>query len=375
MTFTNIRLKTLLLGSALALGACGGGSGDDDGSASSSVTVTPSLGKVENATVTLYAENGTTVLGTAELGSEGSVTFEVDHDAAAVVEVSGDEDAMYYDEASQTMVSFNSEQSIRAIIPDVEGSVAVTALTEVAYQQAQTQESFPLTASTVNSINASVQAALAPQLNSILSVPTEFNSSTTTESLADTEAGRYALYLAALAELGSGDDSGQPALAVSVALAADLEDGELDGQSASGSISTPWADFIAELNAAIETYAEAYASVELKANATDLVPTTIEIDFGGDGEWSLDVTGTVTVAGSETEYQGVTAQNTTPPDTSVAAEVEEAVTSELASIPSVTNFSYNVTTNTSTEVVVVSTFDVVVGEQTTSYELTYTWTR
>jgi len=56
-------------------------------------------------------------------------------------------------------------------------------------------------------LNERVRQALASDLSSILTTPAAFNSSTTTGSLGETEADKYALRLAALAQPGSGNAS------------------------------------------------------------------------------------------------------------------------------------------------------------------------
>ena len=258
----------------------------DSTPSSTATTVTPSLGLVRNATVNLYAQDGATLLGSSETGADGRVDVSVSgYNGPIVVEVLGDDvDAVYYDEASMTLLSFPAGQRMRALVPGPGGNVGVTPLTEVAYQTALLEDAFPLTTNDVNTINEAVRAALAPGLVSILSVPTLVDASTPANTLADTEAGRYALILAALAELGSGQAA--PALAVLEALAADAADGAIDGQNADGSVGAPYADFINDMSGALNTAASSYADTDLQASASAQAPQSTTVSSGqggGDG--------------------------------------------------------------------------------------------
>ena len=270
----------------------------DTNPASSTTAVTPSLGLVQNATVNFYAANGTTLLGMGETGADGRVNVTVsNHTGPIVVEVLGDDvDARYYDEAAGTLLAFPAGQRMRALVAGPGGAVGVTPLTEVAYQAALLEGAFPLTVAAVNAINEQVRAALAPGLVSILSVPTLVDGATAANSLQDNEAGRYALVLAALAELANGQAA--PALAVLQALAADASDGVIDGQNGAGSVNAPYGNFITDMSAALNTAAGTYANASLQANAPAQAPqsTTVGDDDGGNGGGNDGPNGTTQAA-------------------------------------------------------------------------------
>ena len=259
----SVRLAPLPLAVLLALGVsgCSDDDGDNDGgdqAAASSVTVTPALGLVRNAPVRIFQADGSTELASGETDASGVVTLAITgYSGPVVVQVSGDDDAQYYDEAAGTLVPFPADASLRALSPEASGSVAVTPVTEIAYQAAQRQGLFPLD---------SEQAA-----------PTAFDSETTTASLEDDAAGRYALMLAALAQLGAGEAA--PALAAARALAADLVDSAIDGQADGEPLNVPYSDFGAELASALAAFAANFGTEALQTAAGGLVPAASSFDF------------------------------------------------------------------------------------------------
>lgn len=264
---------------AIALAAaCNDGGIDGDGGSSNSAGASPSLGLVRDATVNFYQADGSTLLGSGETGESGAVDIPVGgYGGPVVVEVVGDDtDAMYYDEAAGTLVSFPDGAALRALAP-APGTVGVTPLTELAYRAAERQGLFPLSASAVEELNEIVRAALAPGLGSILSVPTLVGDPAVT-TLGDGEVGNYALVLAALAELGSGEAA--PALAVLDALAADLADGEIDGEDGEGSVGAPYADFLAEMETALTDIADDYG---YPGDAAAQRPVSASVDTSGVG--------------------------------------------------------------------------------------------
>ncbi len=289
-----MNMRHLFLGSlvvvSLGLGACGGGSsgGSDGGSDGSSLTVTPSLGQVTNATVKLYQSDTTTLLGTGDSGADGvaNIRYAGSYRGPVVVAVLGDDDAQYFDEASGSMVPFGAGKVLRAIVPSGTTRVGVTMLTEMAYRLSA-ENSIGLTDATVNQLNDRVRQALAPELASILTPPTPFDAATSAGSLDDSEAGRYALRLAALAQLGAGDAT--PALTVAEQLAWDMADGTLDGQNRGSAItglvynSTTFAsDLAGHLgsegsrygNSALQAAVAGYGPISTTIDVADLVATS-----------------------------------------------------------------------------------------------------
>lgn len=264
---------------AAILAAChGGGIDSDQGSGAS-----PSLGLVQNALVNFYQADGATLIGSGETGTQGSVRIERgDYSGPVIIEVLGDDtDAMYFDESTGAMVAFSAGNALHALVPDAVSEVGVTPLTEIAYQAAVAQSLLPISASAVNELNNIVRDALAPGLSNLLSVPARFDENTTAGSLADNEGGRYALILAALAELNSGDAS--PALTTLNALVADLVDGSVDGQNNGSPVpNAGWgANFIRDMTTALNSVAGNFGNADLQGSAPSQAPASTVVDTGG----------------------------------------------------------------------------------------------
>jgi hypothetical protein len=227
----------------------------------------PNLGVVTNATVNFFASDGTTLLGTGDTGADGIVTIDVGtYRGPVVVVVEGDDDAAYFDEAAGTLVPFPAGSQMFALTCSRVKTIAVTPLTDIAYVQAVTEGLFPLSCCEVNALNEIVRSSLAPGLKSILSVPTPFDENTTAGSLTASEAGHYALVLAALKRLGASAPA--PGLEVLGSLRQDAADGVIDS------------DFIAALQAAIIDVAADFGNSSLQAIADQLGPVDINVDGG-----------------------------------------------------------------------------------------------
>ncbi len=239
-------LSGLSLVALMALAACGGG-GDDPAPAPvapvvpapvvTAVGVAPSLGSVLNADVAITCAASGASLGTGSTGSTGLVTVSASGTCTGpvLVRVSGRSDgtSTYYDEALASVLPFPNGNSLRALLPTLNGAttVGVTPLTEMATRQAlATAGSLAaLTSAQASSANTNVvtQVLGSGVTLDILQAPTPWNASTAASSMGTSAADRYAFYLAGLAKLGAGLAS--PALAVTEALAADLADGTLSG--------------------------------------------------------------------------------------------------------------------------------------------------
>lgn len=269
---------------ALLISGCGHSNGSSAGSGSVSVGATPSLGLVRNATVNFYQADGSTLLGTGDTGADGSVTvsFSADsYNGPVIVEVQGDDDAEYFDEATGMFEAFGSGDSLFAMAPSTGGTVAVTPLTDLAYRAAVRNNLLPLSASEVSALNKVVADALAGGID-ILIPPALLDTAMSADLPAD-DSGRYALVLATLAYLGADGtndpvDATPPALAVLRALAADLADGVIDNVPAG----TAYTDFDSEFTAAIINAAAAYAGSDLndEVSNTDQDYETPDKDLG-----------------------------------------------------------------------------------------------
>lgn len=238
-----IALKRLSLGIAsaglLTLAGCGGGGG---GSATTSVTVTPSLGRFSGpAVVSLTKLDGTTVLASGTLGTDGTYTASIpaDYTGPVVVTVKGGADVYYFDEGTKLSTSFGTTKSLRAVMPAYQAAVGVTALTNAAVVHLEASEGSlanVLDLQKIKDANAKVGSALGMGTSSILDAPTLVDKATATDkTLATSPGDKYALVLAALAMTAIGTNT---AADVSDALALDLKDDKLDAKDGTTDIKT-----------------------------------------------------------------------------------------------------------------------------------------
>ncbi len=267
----------------LILSACGGGG--SDGVTVDAISATPSLGQVQGATVNIYQADGSTLLGNSNLAVDGSakIEFSADYTGPLILELVGSASSSYFDEAAGSELPTGTGPLLHALVPAGKTSSAISPLTEVAYQIAIMQ-SVTLSDTIINEINELVRLALAPQLTDLLSTPLLFNAATTSNDLGDDEAGRYALLLAAMAQLGASDAT--PALTVATQLASDLADGTLDGQSGTTAISgllyTP-ASFAADLTAELTSMAGSFGNAALQTAVTSFSAAQGSIDLSNLG--------------------------------------------------------------------------------------------
>lgn len=100
------------LATCLALTGCGGSSNDNGSSstppATRSISVSPSLGQINNADVILKQVSTGTILGTQNTGSSGQVTFNniAANSGALAIEVKPTATSTYFDEATAKTVPF-----------------------------------------------------------------------------------------------------------------------------------------------------------------------------------------------------------------------------------------------------------------------------
>lgn len=306
---TNFLLLLAAFGVTAILSNCGSSSSDSDKQPEKNnnheLNVTPSLGKIFNATVKLFESNGTSLLATYEIASDGKILIEYngDYSGPIVVAVLGDEDATYFDEMANTEIAFGAGESFHAIIPSGTTETAVSLLTEVAYQYA-TVNNMTLSDSNVLSLNEKVRAALAPELSSIISPPQLFDSTTTSSTFDNNNTGKYALRLAAFAKLGASD--GTPALSVLKQLALDFSDGTLDGQSADGAIPDLLyiaANLATDLTNNLIDMANSYGTDALQTALSTYEPISNDLGFlipSGDGAALADGNGATATIGANT---------------------------------------------------------------------------
>lgn len=303
-------IVTLL--ASLALAACGGG-GSDSGAASGGSGpsgepkgATASLGAVQNAEILLFrtdrlrfndeqVDRADALLDSAFTGDDG-IARDLDtgdYQGPVLAILRFDDNTEYFDEAAGTTfviddnspryMSFFPDNPERqfvmgALLPEPRERFAVTPLTSLAVQQARQESVIPPDADGIRRLNNAIRSALAPELTDILAPPTVFDGATGSQSLKDTQAGRHALRLAALAALG--DHRAEPALATFNELARDLYDGTL-GDEASQPV---YADFISELRQALADMANDYGTPTLQDALAAYPAVTLSPDFvnGGD---------------------------------------------------------------------------------------------
>lgn len=227
MTRVSVALWCVLLGATLS--ACGGGGGGERGGGGqpSQLAVTPSLGMVTNYRIDVFSADGESLLGSTTVTDDVAplVAFS-EQTGPVVVAVTALADALYFDEALGTTVSLPEGRVLHALASAAD-ELAVTPLTELAYQLARVFDVFPLTENAVKQVNTAVQQVLAPGLSDVLLPPTVLGAEGVS-GLAEDPAGAYGLVLAALAYLSDDDAGGRPALASLDALVADIADGKLD---------------------------------------------------------------------------------------------------------------------------------------------------
>lgn len=280
------RIKFLhlpLLAVAVSLAACIDDKKAPSGASaeSQSVAVAPSLGLIRNARVKIFQADGTTLLGEGTSADNGTVDVSYfNYTGPVVIEVLGGGSATYFDESLTQFIALPASAIVRAIAVLPAEELAVTPLTNLAYEIAKARSSAALTAADVADINEQVRLSLAPGISSILAIP-ELLGSATGAKLANTDAGKHALVLAALADLSSGNAS--PALNTLLAMASDGADGSLDGLVDGSSITVPYGDFVADMTAALSRQANAYANTDLKAAAADQKPSSATVEEGNTG--------------------------------------------------------------------------------------------
>ena len=157
--------KTYVIGGAAVLTAAllaGCNSNGDDGAVpaagptTTTLTITPSLGKINKARVVLRNPKTGAAVGTPEtdvIGSGGSIKIKnipLNQAGPLIVEVQGVDGAQgatYFDESANADVNFPASKKIRAVIPALtpNANIGVTILTELATQAALKKASNDLT--------------------------------------------------------------------------------------------------------------------------------------------------------------------------------------------------------------------------------------
>lgn len=259
-------LNSLLPMTMLALGFALTGCNDDSSkagsgesaSATAALSVSPSLGFVRNADVRVLDLAGKE-LAKGRMDDSGSITFPLNVKEAFIIELSGNDIAFYYDEGLRAWRPLPAGTILHAVSPVGRGAIAVTALTEIAYQRAlKLAGAGTLSIAHITQANAELAAWLARVPESIAAGGLQVLPTGVSDILvpaqpvaggerlsSSTAAGRYAILLASLAQqayagaVKQGDrcvenSACSPLLALIAYIATDFADGVLDNRNPHG---------------------------------------------------------------------------------------------------------------------------------------------
>ena len=266
-----------------------------------SITISPSLGKIFNAKVTLRNAKTNAILGTRNTSSLGKVNFQVPKEVQdVVVEVEGGATAQYFDEAKGKQ-DLPSGVKIRAAAPVADkADIGVSVFTEAAVKHAE-----KLTdglKKSANIITANKKIGEAVGISNIIQAPVLIGSDNDYNTLKDDAASAYALQLAGLVKAAASKvptTVTTPALSLLNTLSDDLSDGIVDGKNEAAQLSNlPYAAlasvFAASWQLAMQQVITNLNNVELRAALKTKVADKVEIkdinigtvvtgdtDFGG----------------------------------------------------------------------------------------------
>lgn len=285
-------LTALIMTTLVACNGNGDGVFDEvsNGSDTRTLIVSPSLGLIVGASVTATTTDGEALTETPVVtGDEGTASLAIpaDHDAPLIVIVQGAAGATYFDEALGTTVPFPADARLRAFLSGPRDAVGVHALTEFAAALIEGNGG-AVTAALIDDANERIRAALAADVDDLLTPPLIVGADLAPGSLEDTPGARIAARLAALAELAPTDAS--PALTVARQLARDLADGVIDGSGSDGAIAElayAVASFAAEVAERVAAFANTFGNTALQQTLADarpnLTPGLPPISSGGSG--------------------------------------------------------------------------------------------
>lgn len=260
-----------------------------------SLTITPSLGMVRNATVVVKNTAGA-VVGSGSTGSTGTVTLTASGRGPYVIEVQGDNDAEYFDESANAFLPFVAPRVIHALVPTGSTNVGVTGLTDIAHAL-WAANSVPLSNANITAANNAVLNSFAAGsgLPSILVPPTAL-SSTPANTLTNSAGDIYAAILAGLADLGASAPGGTPpALTVIEQLRRDVSDGSIDGQEGSTAINPLYgtSGFAANFQTRVDNRINTLGNTSLQAVTLTVTALTEPTWSGGSTGGGGDLPATV----------------------------------------------------------------------------------
>ena len=286
---TVVLRRGLLALVALLMTACGNDGSSDPVppavQAELEILVVPSLGKVTGAGAQALNVNGDPLSDEEETGDDGTVTVRIpaSHSGPLLVRLRGRPGATYFDEATGQDEPLDETVEFRAALSEPQGTVGVSILTELAVRLAEASGQ-TLDAAAIEAANEQIRAALAPEVADLLTPPTVVDGDTTAGDIDDSDGGRLAARLGALANLASMDAT--PALTILQQLAADVADGVIDGRDADGNaIMTAYApaSFATDFVRAVQDFAAAFGNEALQTSAETAQANTSVDTGGGDG--------------------------------------------------------------------------------------------
>lgn len=275
----NTVVKTLAIFSlSAALVACGGG-GSGGGKSSSNTTtssggsskpeptftetvvISPSLGRITDATVKIYDASYNEVIGEGALNEAGKALVDVTYSKLEpmIVELTAGPNSTYFDEAAGEVVLPEGTQ-LHAITKDPR-STAVTPLTELAWQLALLKGEFPLDEERVDQLNGAVSQMIWGGARSITYAPNILSEMPAPNSQTHSIPSLHAAVLAAFAKVG--DAQAAPALSVLNSLTSDMSEGILSNYNGGFVYSDFAAEFREELDSWVATYGDSEAQMAM----------------------------------------------------------------------------------------------------------------
>ncbi|RZU47757.1 PA14 domain-containing protein [Fluviicoccus keumensis] len=231
---------------AIMLAGCNGNDHDIAGAsptptalAVNTVTITPSLGRIQNARAIIRNARTGVELANRLLGSNGSVQMQIPKSVdAVVVEIKTDTGSQYFDEAKGIQplpADFRMRTAGR-----INGNtpLGVTVLTEAAVQLAEALPDGLTKPANIDSALDKVGKAVG--IDNINLPPTPISADSDYAALKNTPADQYALQLAGLVKAAAEHTASlTPALELVNSLAKDLSDGQVDGKAGAAVIASP----------------------------------------------------------------------------------------------------------------------------------------
>ena len=282
-------LLVLFLFSTFVFTACGGGGGGSSAPEPPSVpsddpsdplgpdemTVTASLGKINNASLRVYDEHGpdgNNLLKEKELNGQDSITFEFeDRSDPMVVALAAGSNSTYYDEETRTETTLPADFRMHAIVAGP-ADTAISPVSELAWTLVRNQSALPLTDEKVEGANQALLDTLVGGVGMTLAEVHVLDSSTPPNGLAVNHSSVHAAMLAGLASLGEGESA--PALGVLNTLKKDIKDGLIDASQDGVSLDAPYsaASFSQDLHQGLVNFTSSYGDAEFERLASNLLP-------------------------------------------------------------------------------------------------------